>query len=58
VADPDDPASVATVVQELARDPERVAIMSRCAAAIASEFSLQREMQRFVETMEAAVEAV
>jgi glycosyltransferase involved in cell wall biosynthesis len=55
VADPDDPASVATVVQELARDPERVARMSRCAAAIALQFSLQREMQRFVETMEAAV---
>jgi glycosyltransferase involved in cell wall biosynthesis len=55
VADPDDPVSVARVVQELARDPERVAGMSRCAAAIASEFSLQGEMQRFVETMEAAV---
>jgi colanic acid biosynthesis glycosyl transferase WcaI len=55
VADPDDPASVATVVQELARDPERVARMSRCAIAIASEFSLQGEMQRFAEAIEAAV---
>ncbi len=55
VANPDDPASVAAVVQELARDPERVARMSRRAAEIAPEFSLPKELQRFVEVMEDAV---
>ncbi len=55
VANPDDPASVAAVVQELARDPERVARMSSRAAEIAPEYSLQKELQRFVEVMESAV---
>ncbi len=55
VANPNDPASVAAVVQELARDPERVARMSSRAAEIAPEFSLQKELQRFVEVMEDAV---
>ena len=55
VVNPDDPVSVAAVVQELARDPERVARMSRCAAAIAPEFSLPKELQRFVEIVEGAV---
>lgn len=55
VANPDDPASVAALVEELARDPERVASMSRRAAEIAPEFSVQKELQRFVEVMEEAV---
>jgi glycosyltransferase involved in cell wall biosynthesis len=55
VANPDDPVSVAAVVEELARDPERVARMSRRALEIAPEFSLPKELQRFVEIMEDAV---
>ncbi len=55
VADPDDPESVAAAVQALARDPARVATMSTRAAAIAPEFSLQKEMRRFVEVLESAV---
>ena len=52
VASPDDPASVVALVQELAQDPERVARMSARAAAIAHEFSLEKELRRFVQTME------
>ena len=52
VANPDDPVSLAAIVRELARHPERVARMSIRAAAIAPEFSLQRELRRFRETME------
>jgi glycosyltransferase involved in cell wall biosynthesis len=52
VANPDDPVSLAAILRELARDPERVARMSIRAAAIAPEFSLQKELQRFLETME------
>jgi len=55
VVNPDDPVSVAAVVQELARDPERVARMSRRAVEIAAEFSMPKELQRFVEIMEDAV---
>jgi len=54
VADPDDPVSLATMVRELACDPGRVARMSRRAVAIAPEFSLETELQRFVEVVEAA----
>src|SRR5439155_24223680 len=52
VADPDDPASVAAIVQELARDPERVARMSRRAREVAPEFALEKELQRFREVIE------
>jgi len=55
VANPDDPGSLVAAVQTLAHDPERVARMSACAMAIAPEFSLPSELQRFVETMEEAV---
>ena len=52
VASPDDPASMAGLVRELARDPERVAEMSRRATALAPEFSRAKELRRFLETME------
>jgi colanic acid biosynthesis glycosyl transferase WcaI len=52
VANPDDPASLIALVRELARDPGRIAQMGARAAAIASEFSLQKELGRFVEVME------
>jgi len=52
VANPDDPASLAATVEELARDPERVAAMSRCAAAVATEFSGEHELSGFVEAVE------
>ena len=52
VADPDDPASVAAIVQELARDPERVARMSQRAREVAPEFAMDKELQRFNEIIE------
>src|SRR5206468_3606032 len=52
VADPDDPASVAAIVQALSRDPERVARMSRRAREVAPEFALEKELQRFREVIE------
>jgi glycosyltransferase involved in cell wall biosynthesis len=55
VVNPDDPASLAATVRGLALDPERVARMSTRAAAIAPEFSRQRELQRFLETMQDAL---
>jgi len=54
VTDPDDPASLVSVVRELSRDPGRVAQMAASAAAIASKFSLQTELRRFVEVLEGA----
>jgi colanic acid biosynthesis glycosyl transferase WcaI len=54
VADPDNPAAVAAAVQALARNPERVAEMSRRAAAIAPEFSMKGELSRFCEVLEGA----
>jgi glycosyltransferase involved in cell wall biosynthesis len=52
VANPDDPASLASMVQELARDSEGVARMSARAAAVAPEFSREKELGRFVATIE------
>jgi glycosyltransferase involved in cell wall biosynthesis len=51
VVNPDDPESLRRTVKELAKDPERVARMSACAAAVAPEFEFQKELQRFVATM-------
>ena len=52
VGNPDDPTSLVALVRELARDPERVAEMSRRATALAPEFSRAKELRRFLETME------
>jgi len=52
IADPDDPTSVVKLVRELARDPRRVAAMSARASAVAAEFSLEKELQRFVHVVE------
>ena len=54
VADPDDPASVVSLVRELARDPQRVKSMSTRARETAMEFSLEKELQRFVHVVEDA----
>ena len=54
VANPDDPAALAALLQALARDPARVQRMSDCAAAIGSEFAINKELQRFVQVMEEA----
>jgi colanic acid biosynthesis glycosyl transferase WcaI len=51
-ANPDDPESLVSLVRELSRDPARVARMSARAAVIASEFSLQKGLGRFVEVVE------
>jgi len=53
VANPEDPASLAAMVEELAGNRALVAAMSTRARAIAPEFSRERELRRFVETMEA-----
>ena len=54
IANPDDPASVVSLVRELSQDPQRVAAMSDRAAAAATEFSLEKELRRFVQVMEDA----
>ncbi|HEV2381851.1 MAG TPA: glycosyltransferase family 4 protein [Terriglobia bacterium] len=56
VADPDDATSLAALVQQLARDPGRVAEMSDRAAALAPEFSLPKELRRFAQVLEDAVQ--
>ena len=52
VASPDDPTSLVAVIRELSRDPGRVAQMGARAAAVAREFALEKQMERFVEVME------
>jgi hypothetical protein len=42
------------LLRDLSQHPERVARMSDRAAAIANEFTLETELQRFVEVMEGA----
>jgi len=54
VADPDDPTSLAKLVRELAQDPKRVAAMSAHARAVATEFSLEKELRRFARVVEDA----
>jgi putative colanic acid biosynthesis glycosyltransferase WcaI len=54
VANPDDPAALVVLLRELAQDPDRVARMSDRAAATAQEFTLEKELQHFVQVMEAA----
>jgi hypothetical protein len=56
VANPDDPAALVTVLRDLSRDPGRVVRMSDRAAAIAGEFTLETELQRFVAVMEDAAQ--
>lgn len=55
VANPDDPAAFVAVLRELAQDPEQVVKMGERAAAVANEFALDKELQRFVEVMEEAI---
>ncbi len=52
VVDPDDPAALVDLLRDLARDPERMAEMSRRAKAAAAEFELEKELHRFVRVME------
>ena len=54
VANPDDPAALVALLRDLSQEPERVARMGERAAAIANEFTLETELQRFVEVMEGA----
>jgi glycosyltransferase involved in cell wall biosynthesis len=54
VANPDDPAALADLVRDLSRAPALVAQMGERAAAIAHEFTLATELQRFVQVMEDA----
>jgi colanic acid biosynthesis glycosyl transferase WcaI len=54
VANPDDPVSLVMLLRELAQDPGRVAQMGARAATVAREFSLQKELGRFVAVMESA----
>lgn len=52
VADPEDATSVAALVQELARDPERVARMGRRAQELAPSFAMDQELGRFMQVIE------
>ena len=52
VANPDDPASVAALVRELSRDPQRVARMSGRAKAIAPEFAMEKQLQLITQVIE------
>jgi len=54
VANPDDPSALANLLRELSHDPERMSRMGECAAAIASEFAIHKELGRFVQVMEDA----
>jgi colanic acid biosynthesis glycosyl transferase WcaI len=56
VADPDDPASLALAVQGLSRDRECLARMGERAREAAPNFSMERELARFVRVIEDAVE--
>lgn len=47
VVDPDDPAGVAAIVQELAHDPKRLAQMGERAFQAAGEFARNKELQHF-----------
>lgn len=53
IADPDDPTSIASLVRELSRNPQQVAAMSARARAVATEFSFEKELRRFVHVVEA-----
>ncbi|MGO8792336.1 MAG: glycosyltransferase family 4 protein [Terriglobia bacterium] len=52
VVDPDDPAALAAVVQELSHDRERVAKMGNLAFQAAGEFARDKELQRFRQIIE------
>jgi colanic acid biosynthesis glycosyl transferase WcaI len=53
IANPDDPTSVVSLVRELSRNPQQVAAMSARAREVAMEFSLEKELRRFVHVVEA-----
>jgi len=52
VVDPDDPAAVAAVVQELAHDRKRLAQMAERALQAAADFSRDKELQLFRRVIE------
>jgi colanic acid biosynthesis glycosyl transferase WcaI len=54
VANPDDPAAFVALLRELSQDPGRIARMGIRAAEVAREFTMEKELRRFVEVMEAA----
>ncbi|HET9400567.1 MAG TPA: glycosyltransferase family 4 protein [Candidatus Acidoferrales bacterium] len=55
VADPDDPAAVASAIRELASDRERIADMGRRASAIAPEYDRVTQLHKFILAIEEAV---
>ena len=52
VVDPDDPAALAAVVQELAHDRERLAKMGELALQAAGDFARDKELQLFRQIIE------
>ena len=52
LADPGDPAGVAAVVRELARNPDRIARMGQRAREIAPDFAAEKELQLFTRVVE------
>lgn len=58
IANPDDPTSVVSLVRELSHNPQRVAAMGDRARATATEFSLEKELRRFVHVIEETAPAM
>jgi hypothetical protein len=52
VADPDDPTAVAAAIRELRADPERLALMGRCAREAARKYAKLNELRRFAEIVD------
>jgi glycosyltransferase involved in cell wall biosynthesis len=52
VVDPDDPAAVAAIVQELAHDRKRLALMGERAFQAAGEFAREKELRHFCTVIE------
>jgi len=51
-ADPDDPDSVVKLLREVSSNPQRLAAMRRRARKTAMEFSLEKELYRFMQVIE------
>lgn len=55
VVDPDSPASVAEAIRNLVRDRGRLEQMAQRAQAIASEYDIEKQLERFVQVVERVI---
>jgi colanic acid biosynthesis glycosyl transferase WcaI len=55
VVDPDSPASVAEAIRNLVRDRGRLEQMAQRAQAIASEYGIEKQLERFVQVVERVI---